>query len=167
MKWMIRVVTRAVAVVVALSVAVLVASAQAARPNPAPQSPEVSLQRRVAVLEQEVRSLKGELAALRVQSQRSGSSTQTPGASGSSARPSVADVSACMKAFGDGPLEGYGDIQQLEFGATTTSQGGMQELGMGAPKGTTIFPAKLKLGGYDRELLVFKDSFGTWKCHRT
>lgn len=157
------------AVVVCLAVSL--AHGQAPKPSPAQQSLEVSLQQRVAALEKEVQNLKGELAALRAQIQRSGS-TQTPVVSGSGsipngARPSQAEIQACVNAssYGDFP------ILQLEFGTPITSQGGLMELAMDAPKGTIIFPTKIHFaerpGFYSVwTTWVFRDSFGTLQCKK-
>lgn len=170
MRWAIRVLTSS-AVVVCL--AVLVAHGQAPKPGPAQKPLEVPLQQRVGALEKEVQSLKAELAALRAQIQRSGS-TQTPVASGSGsrpdgARPSETEIRTCVAAgkTATGTPYGrfYGDVLQIEFGTTTTSQGGMMELAMGAPKGTSMFPTKIHFSGNDViDFWVFKDSFGTLKC---
>jgi hypothetical protein len=84
-------------------------------------------------------------------------------------RPSETEVRACVLAASTdtGNTYGglYGDIIKIEFGKTTTSQGGMMD--MGAPKGTIIFPTKIYLrGNYVPEFWVFKDSFGKLQCYR-
>jgi hypothetical protein len=172
MAWTIRVLTSS-AVVVCL--AVLVAHGQAPKPGPAQKSLEVPLQQRVAALEKEVQSLKAELAPLRAQIQRSGS-TQAPVASGSGprpdgTRPSEAEIHTCVAAARTQTDSTYGSVYggvlQFEFGTTITSQGGTMELAMGAPKGTSIFPTKIHFAGnYVFDFWVFKDSFGTLKCFR-
>jgi len=164
MRWTIRLLTRSA---VGVCLAVSVAHGRAPKPGPAQKSLEVPLQQRVAVLEKEVQSLKAEMAAIRAQIQRSGS-TQTPVASGSGsrpdgARPSETEIRTCVA---DHNFSSYGAIQQIEFGATTTSQGGMMELAMGAPKGTSMFPTKIHFAqNYVFKFWAFKDSFGTLKCH--
>lgn len=168
--WTIRVLASS-AVVVCL--AVIVANGQAPKPGPAQKLLEVPLQQRVAALEKEVQSLKAELAALRAQIQRSGS-TQTPAASGSGsgpkgARPSEAEIRACVAAAPTqtGSNYGiYGGVLQIEFGTTITSQGGTMELAMGAPKGTSIFPTKIHFDHDVFDFWALKDSFGTLKCYR-
>jgi hypothetical protein len=133
----------------------------------------VALQQRVAALEKEVQSLKAEVAVLRAQIQRSGP-TQTPvdsstGSRPDGARPSETEIRTCVAAArhpGTGVSYGrYGDVLQIQFGTTTTSQGGMMELAMGAPKGTSIFPTKIHFPENNVvDFWFFKDSFGTLKC---
>lgn len=58
-------------------------------------------------------------------------------------------------------------ITKLEFGKTITSQGGMIEMAMGAPKGTKIFPITVTFDGNKvHDFWVWKDSFGKLKCDR-
>lgn len=159
---------------VAVAVAVAVANGQAQKPAPGQQAPDASLQQRVAILKREIQSLKSELATLRAQIQRTGSS-QAPVASGNGSRtqgslPSQAEVQGCVDSSrreGNG-LPG-GRIREVQFGAIATSQGGMMELGMGAPKGTPMFPVKFKLFNDEFEwgIWMFKDSFGKWTCVRS
>jgi hypothetical protein len=85
--------------------------------------------------------------------------------------PSQAEVQACINSSQDGSING-GPLEQLQFGTPTTSQGGMMELGMGAAKGTTMFPAKYILrttegSPYERSIWIFKDPFGKWTCIRS
>jgi hypothetical protein len=163
MRWTILASTRtAVVAYLALSVA----HGQAPKPRPEQKSPEVPLQQRVAALEKE--GLKAELAALRAQIQRSGS-TQTPVTSGSGsrpngARPSEAEIRTCVAATEIG--RDFGGVFQLEFGTTIISQGGMMELAMDAPKDTRIFPTKIHFDHYVFNLWVFRDSFGKLRCER-
>jgi Na+-translocating ferredoxin:NAD+ oxidoreductase RnfG subunit len=61
------------------------------------------------------------------------------------------------------------NITQIEFGNTITSQGGMLELAVGAPKDTKIFPTKVSYTDQSGKAWfvlcwVFKDSFGKLKC---
>jgi hypothetical protein len=172
MSWTIRVLTSSAVVVL---LAVLVAHGQAPKAAPAQKSLEVPLQQRVAALEKEVQSLKAELAALRAQIQRSGS-TQNPLASGGGsrpdgARPSEAEIRTCVAATRTQTDSTYGNVYggvlQIEFGTTITSQGGTMELAMGAPKGTSIFPTKIHFAeNYVFTFWALKDSFGTLKCSR-
>ena len=126
---------------------------------------------RCSALEKEVQTLKAELAALRAQIQRGGS-TQTPVGSvdrDHGARPSEAEIRACVAAAPTQIGGTYGFISgQIEFGAVITSQGGTLEMGMGAPKGTSIFPIRINEAdrGMVWEFWAFKDSFGTLKCYR-
>lgn len=80
-------------------------------------------------------------------------------------RPSEADVRQCVAA-----TIGSGEISQVEFGKAITSQGGMIELGLGAPKDTKIFPVNIHrpYGGSTTVTTywVFTDPFGTLKCTR-
>jgi hypothetical protein len=119
-----------------------------------------------------VQSLKADLAALRAQIQQGGSA-QAPVGSGSGskpdgARPSETEIRACVAAAPTQTDGTYGFISgQIEFGTVITSQGGMMELGMGAPKGTSIFPIRIhENGGFVWEFWAFKDSFGKLKCVR-
>ena len=96
-------------------------------------------------------------------------------------RPSEADIRACIltknphieKSLSSGgwPAD---SVSVPTFGKTITSQGGMFELAVGAPAGTTIFPVSVRLvskkwtGGRSEEAVfwVFKDSFGKLKCEK-
>jgi len=90
--------------------------------------------------------------------------------------PSQAEVQNCINSSEDPSIKGGlsingGLLEQLQFGKPTTSQGGMMELAMGAPKDTTIFPAKYVLRTIDgtpneHTIWIFKDSFGHWRCAR-
>lgn len=84
-----------------------------------------------------------------------------------SGRPSEAEVKSCVASnAGVGSGLPRGDIGDLQFGTTTTSQGGIMDYG--AAKGTTMFPAKFKLvgDGFEWHILMFKDAFGKWQCFR-
>jgi hypothetical protein len=81
-------------------------------------------------------------------------------------RPSEAEVRQCVLAA-VGKMEHYPwsptltTITRVDFGKTMTSQGGMIELALGAPKGTKIFPVRVyfEKAGY-MDFWVFSDSFG-------
>ena len=82
--------------------------------------------------------------------------------------PSHAEVQACINSSRDETIRG-GPLEGLEFGTSTTSQGGTLELGMGAVKGTKMFAVKYNLrttGGnpFERTIWMFKDSFEKWRC---
>lgn len=154
---------------VAVCLIASVAAGQTVKPASTQQLTE--LQQRVAAIEKEVQRLKGDVAALRTQIQ-SGVSPQSPTSSGGSSgtngtRPSIAEIQNCINASSDKSLRGYGAMIAPQFGATTTSQGGMLELSMGAPKGATIYPVRFHFeGNYNRTLWLFRDSFGKLQCKR-
>lgn len=87
------------------------------------------------------------------------------------ARPSQAEIQACVdRPDTDSYLRNSGRIQNVEYGTTSESQGGMMD--RGAPKGTTKFPIKYR-ATYNPtseaapfSIWMFKDSFGEWKCVR-
>jgi hypothetical protein len=81
-------------------------------------------------------------------------------------QPSEAEVKACVAA-----LEGlggmYGSVLRVEYGAPMSSQGGMTEMDLGAPKGTSIYPVRLRFHDYrTAEAWLYRDPFGTLKCAR-
>ena len=94
-----------------------------------------------------------------------------PSSSGKpNAAPSQVEVQNCINSSQDESIKG-GLLEQLQFGTPATSQGGMMELAMGAPKDTTIFPAKYVLrtnsgNPFERTIWIFRDSFGAWRCAR-
>jgi hypothetical protein len=57
-------------------------------------------------------------------------------------------------------------ISQVEWGQTITSQGGIIEMAVGAPRDTKIFPARVYVTESTEvpTYWVFKDSFGMLKC---
>jgi hypothetical protein len=125
-----------------------------------------TLEKRVVALEKEVRGLKAELAALRIQIQRSGS-RQAPvvpdRASNSDAgRPSEAVIQNCTNhQRRESSIGGMGAIISVQYGTAFASQGGMGE----PPKGTMIYPVKIIFErNYERTAHMFVDSFGTWQC---
>ena len=92
---------------------------------------------------------------------------------GCDSRPSDNDVKACIldlpTPLGSTQRALYGSISELEFGTTITSQGGMLEMAIGAPKETKIYPTKAHFPPpYPAvfDYWVFKDSFGKLKCVR-
>jgi hypothetical protein len=86
----------------------------------------------------------------------------------SGSRPSETEIRACVAAAPVPTIGGtygsvYGDVLQIEFGTTITSQGGLME----PPKGTSIYPIKAHFAeNHVLEFWAFKDSFGTLKCAR-
>lgn len=83
--------------------------------------------------------------------------------------PSHAEIQACLSTTKDERARGYGQIRSLQYGTPMTSQGGLLELSLGAPKGTVIYPIKLSFGpnSYNNWVLwAFLDSFGELTCSR-
>ena len=85
---------------------------------------------------------------------------------GSASRPSEAEVKACIAGLEDlGRI--YGSVVRIEYGTPMLSQGGMAEMELGAPKGTFIYPVRLRFHEYrTAESWIYRDSFGTLKCAR-
>jgi hypothetical protein len=88
----------------------------------------------------------------------------------SNGAPSQAEVQTCIDSSQDDSIKG-GPLEQLQFGAPTTSQGGMMDVVRGAAKGTTIFSAKYILRStsgspFEGTIWMFMDSFGKWRCAR-
>jgi hypothetical protein len=81
-------------------------------------------------------------------------------------RPTEAEVKVCVAKLEDlGRM--YGTVIRVEYGATMLSQGGMTEMELGAPKGTSIHPVRLRFHDYRTgEAWIYRDSFGTLKCAR-
>lgn len=81
-------------------------------------------------------------------------------------QPTEAEVKACVAKLQD--LGGmYGTIIRVEYGTSMLSQGGMTEMELGAPKGTSIHPVRLRFRDYRTgEAWVYRDPFGTLKCAR-
>ena len=104
-----------------------------------------------------------------------GCATLTGGATAS--RPSNAQIQSCIldlpTPLGSTQRALYGSITQLELGQTITSQGGMIEMAVGAPKGTKIYPTRAHFANNGLpgppsvfDYWVFKDSFGKLQCVR-
>ncbi|MBA4083253.1 MAG: hypothetical protein C0496_18625 [Erythrobacter sp.] len=51
----------------------------------------------------------------------------------------------------------YNTITKLEFGRTITSEGGLVEISVGAPKGTTIFPTRVYYLGANANAVESED----------
>ena len=81
-------------------------------------------------------------------------------------RPSEAEVKACVAKLENlGRM--YGTVLRVEYGAAMLSQGGMTEMELGAPKGTSIYPVRLRFHDYRTgEAWIYRDSFGTLNCAR-
>jgi len=79
-------------------------------------------------------------------------------------RPTESEVKACV-----GKLESlgrmYGSVVRVEYGAVMLSQGGMTEMELGAPNGTSIYPVRVRFHDYrTAEAWIYRDPFGTLKC---
>jgi hypothetical protein len=81
----------------------------------------------------------------------------------SMSRPSESEVRQCL-----GTTRSGIEVTQVEFGNTITSQGGMVELSIGAPRDTKMFPVNVHSPSGSWTLVttywVFNDSFGELKC---
>ena len=79
-------------------------------------------------------------------------------------RPSEGEVKGCVDRLENlGRM--YGNVIRLEFGTPMPSQGGMTEMELGAPKGTLMYPVRLRFHDYRTGVAwVYRDPFGTLKC---
>lgn len=80
--------------------------------------------------------------------------------------PSETEVTACVtKLESLGRM--YGTVIRVEYGTAMLSQGGMTEMELGAPKGTFIYPVRVRFHDYRTgEAWIYRDPFGTLKCAR-
>lgn len=138
-------------------------------------------------LEDQVKSLKAEVAALRDQlgqispSMRANTSgNDSPAAAPQSTEPpSYAEMRACVLALSNeggtpyAQLYGADAVLIIRLEDPSVSEGGM-DITIGAPSGTLIFPLAVNFpggaarpSGHDRNFLMFRNSFREWKCVRT